>query len=161
MHHFYVVASGGSEVNYGVYNVLNSSPDMREVFVSVSGGNTNAGIYNFASSPRIWNLFVTAFGASTSYGINNSGASLPLINNAEISASGSPGVGVFNNLSTSQPRIYNSIVDGSTYSIQNSGSAKAEVAYTQLMNVVNGSNFNCIGAFGTTLNQLTADCTIP
>jgi hypothetical protein len=94
-----IVCVGGSGRNaIALYNAL-SSPTLRNVTITSSGGASNWGIRNAGSNPLIEDSTITVSGGSNSYGIVNSSstATRPTIRRTVISASGATNsFGIYN-----------------------------------------------------------------
>ena len=107
------IASGGSDTNFGVLNLL-SSPTMTNVTISAVGGVTAIGVRNSTNaSPTMTNVTVSASGGSNlNYGVQNQVTSSPTMTNVTASASGANSWGVLN-VSSSAPFIQDSTMEGS------------------------------------------------
>jgi hypothetical protein len=81
-------ASGGT-TNYGVYNIA-SSPAMTNIHATGSGGTNNYGMWNDSASPTIRNSIISASGGTVNDGIHSvaaSGAYLIIIDASQITGS--------------------------------------------------------------------------
>jgi pectin methylesterase-like acyl-CoA thioesterase len=137
--HVTASASGASISNYGVSNILSSSPNMNNVTASASSGTGfNYGVSNSNSSPTMNNVTASGSGGTHSYGVNNSNSS-PTMNN--VTASGSGGTsfnyGVYN--SSSSPTMSNVTASASGVASTNYGVINFSSSVTMENSNIGGS----------------------
>lgn len=103
LHNLTIKASGGSASVVGISNSATSAPDMLNITINVSGGNTCNGVSNSSSSPVMSNIMITTGGVGNSHGVYNTQSS-PIMNNVTAFVQGgtfSSGYGVRNSNSSS------------------------------------------------------------
>jgi len=123
-----ITVSGG--IQYGVYNT-SSSPTLSNMSITVSGVDIQYGVYNTASSSSILrNMSISVSGGNNSqYGVYNISSSQSILSNMSITVSGgiSNKYGVYNASTSATMRISNSTISADTNSIfANTGSGSQE-----------------------------------
>ena len=152
-------ASGGTS-SYGVFNYSTSSPAMTNVTATASGGTSNnIGVSNNTSSPTMTNVTATASGGADNIGVSNSTSSPTMTN---VTASGSGGgtynYGVYNDTSGTVT-INNSVIKGTTNSIDNGAGVTTLVGNTKLDGVTsNAGTLTCAGVYNATYAFYPSTC---
>lgn len=146
-----VTAFGASNYNRGVYNYGNeTSPEMIQVTMNVSGGNHCIGVDNFNSDPIMTGLNITASGGTTNtLGVYNYSSS-PVLKNVTVAASGGTNCCAVRN-DDSLPIINNSTLsatDGTNnygiYNVNNGGSYLVLINHSQIRGATN-TIYNALG----------------
>jgi hypothetical protein len=138
---------GLNALGYGMYND-SSSPMMKNVKVSISGGNIgNYGMYNNNSSPTMEDVTISSSGGTGNVGVYNNNSSSTM-KDVTISSSRGPGVGNYGsgNFSVTIDDSTISAPNGST--IYNSPSYVTRVGASKLEGgPVSGSPVTCAGVY--------------
>ena len=124
--------TGGSTAE-GVRNSASSSPNMIDVTATASGGTSSLGIDNISNSSPTMNLVVASgSGGTTNYGMLNNG-SAPKIQNSSFTGTGATSYGIYNIASSSLTLlIENSVITGATNSIRNDSHVTMRIGGSQL-----------------------------
>jgi hypothetical protein len=132
-------ASGGTDLNLGIYNETDT-PTLTNVTANATGpaGSDNYGIYDVGAAPQIRNSVLSAGGGTTSYGIFNfdwSGGSYLI-------------------------RVDDSIVSGTTNSISNDSLFTVRVGASKLSGSVlaNGGTVTCAGVYNSAYTFFASSC---
>jgi hypothetical protein len=145
-----------------VYNNA-SSPTMRDVTASASGGTNSYGVYNNSSSPTMTGVTASASGGTDSYGVYNNNASSPTIQNSVLIASGGTSNYGIRNLALSGSytvTVNNCQVTGSSTTIYNDDNFTTLVGASLLSGgPVGGSGtVTCAGVYDETYTWSDSAC---
>jgi hypothetical protein len=133
--HLTIHATGASYSSRGIDNYYASSPTIKDVTITASGGINCYGINSDTAAPIMTNVIVTVSGATSNYGIVNTsqGTSAAVMTNVTVTASGGTNnYGVHND--TSSPKMSLVVVTalGGTHNI---GIENIQSASPTMMNV--------------------------
>ncbi|MEM7359419.1 MAG: hypothetical protein AAF431_09990 [Pseudomonadota bacterium] len=141
-------ASGGTTANSGIIN--SGGPffvQLRDFWITASGGTTNIGIDNDDAAPKISNGYIWVLGGTSSYGVRSTNSAAPILTSVDIEVEGSTTTyGVL--VSSGTTKIRRSSVVAATDTVHAQAGAIVNVTSSMIENgnVGGAGDINCYNA---------------